>query len=82
MPVEKDDRNLLVDKGKVIVEVVTTKPCAKPIYVSIRHIVSLDAAVKIVMHCLKSRIPEPLLQTHNLATKHRNQIASESKVNI
>ena len=81
-PAEKDGRTFLVDKGEVIGEVVTTKPGAKPIYVSIGHMVSLDTAVKIVKHCSKGRIPEPLLQAHNLATKHRNQISSESKVNI
>lgn len=78
-PTEKDGRTLLVDKGEVIGEVVTTKPDAKPIYVSIGHMVSLDTAVKIVKHCAKSRIPEPLLQAHNIATKQRNQLASEAK---
>ena len=81
-PAEKNGRTFLVDKGEVIGEVVTTKPGAKPIYVSIGHMVSLDTAVKIVKHCSKGRIPEPLLQAHNLATKQRNQLASESKVNI
>ncbi len=75
-PVEKDGRTLLVDKGEVIGEVVTTKPGAKPIYVSIGHMVSLETAVKIVKHCSRGRIPEPLLQAHNLATKHRNQLIS------
>ncbi len=81
-PAEKNGRTFLVDKGEVIGEVVTTKPGAKPIYVSIGHMVSLDTAVKIVKHCSKGRIPEPLLQAHNLATKERIKLASESKVNI
>jgi len=81
-PTEKDGRTLLVDKGEVVGEVVTTKPGAKPIYVSIGHMVSLDTAVKIVKHCSKGRIPEPLLQAHKSATKQRIQLASESKVNI
>jgi deoxyribonuclease V len=80
--VEKEGRTLLVDKGEVIGEVVTRKQGTKPIYVSIGHMVSLDTAVKIVKHCTRSRIPEPLLQAHNLATKHRKELASESKVNI
>ena len=75
-PMEKDGRTLLVDKGEVIGEVVTTKPGAKPIYVSIGHMVSLETAVKILKHCSRGRIPEPLLQAHNLATKHRNQLVS------
>ena len=81
-PVEEDNRTLLIHKGEVIGEVVTTKPDATPIYVSIGHMVSLETAVKIVRHCSKGRIPEPLLQAHNLATKQRIQLASESKVNI
>lgn len=81
MPIEKHGRTLLVDKQEVIGEVVTTKPGSKPIYVSIGHMISLETAVEIVRHCSKGRIPEPLLQAHNLATKKHNQMASESKVN-
>jgi deoxyinosine 3'endonuclease (endonuclease V) len=44
--------------------------------------VSLETAVKMVMHCAISRIPEPLLQAHKLATKERIRLAEESKVNI
>jgi deoxyribonuclease V len=78
MLTEKDSRTLLVDEGEVIGEVITTKPGAKPVYVSIGHMVSLETAVKIVCHCSKNRIPEPLLQAHNLATKTRLTL-SEAK---
>jgi len=71
MQVEKDGRTLLVDKDEVIGEVVTTKPDTKPIFVSIGHMVSLNTAVKMVKHCAKNRVPEPLLQAHNLATRKR-----------
>jgi deoxyribonuclease V len=81
-PLKMDGETLLVDKGEIIGAVVTTKQGAKPIYVSIGHMVSLDRAIKIVKHCARSRIPEPLLQAHKLATKERNTIAEESKVNI
>ena len=78
-PAERDGRTLLVDKDEVIGEVVTTKPDAKPVYVSIGHMVSLETAVKIVLHCSKGRIPEPLLQAHNLATKERIKLTSFMK---
>ena len=78
-PVEKDGRTLLVDKGEVIGEVVTTKPGAKPIYVSIGHMVSLETAVQIVKHCSRGRIPEPLLQAHHLATKQRESSLAEKQ---
>jgi deoxyribonuclease V len=80
-PIEKHGRTLLIDKEEVIGEVVTIKPGSKPIYVSIGHMVSLETAVEIVRHCSKCRIPEPLLQAHNLDTKNRNQRTNESKVN-
>ena len=81
-PVEKDGETFLDDKGEIIGAVVTTKQGAKPIYVSIGHMVSLETAVKMVKHCAISRIPEPLLQAHKLATKERIRLAKESKVNI
>jgi deoxyribonuclease V len=81
-PAERDGETFLVDKGEIIGAVVTTKQGAKPIYVSIGHMVSLETAIKIVKHCARSRIPEPLLQAHKLATKERLALAKESKVNI
>ena len=81
-PVEMSGETFLVDKGEIIGAVVTTKRGAKPIYVSIGHMVSLETAIKIVKHCAMSRIPEPLLQAHKLATEERIRMAKESKVNI
>ncbi len=78
-PVKVDERELLMDKDEVIGEVVTTKQGSKPVYVSIGHMVSLETAVKIVKHCSKKRIPEPLLQAHKLATKERIRLAAESQ---
>jgi len=79
---EMNGQTFLVDKDEIIGSVVTTKQEAKPIFVSIGHMVSLETAIKIVKHCSKSRIPEPLLQAHKLATKERIRLAEESKVNI
>ena len=59
-PLEKDGETLLVDKGEVVGATVTTQKDAKPIYVSIGHMISLATSIKIVKHCAKSRIPEPL----------------------
>jgi deoxyribonuclease V len=78
-PTEADGKTLLMDKGEVIGEVVTTKVGAKPVYVSIGHMVSLVTAVKIARHCSRSRIPEPLLQAHRLATKTRIELAEKAK---
>jgi len=81
-PTEINGQTFLVDRGEVIGAVVATKQDAKPVYVSIGHMVSLETAVKIVKHCAKKRIPEPILKAHNLATKERIRLAKESKVNI
>jgi deoxyribonuclease V len=76
-PLEKDKVTFLVDKGEIIGAVVSTKHDAKPIYVSIGHMMSLETAIRIVKDCAKSRIPEPLLQAHKLATKERIKLAEE-----
>ena len=78
-PIDVEGRTVLVDKGEIIGEVVTTKAGKKPVYVSIGHMISLETAVQIVKHCSKSRIPEPVLQAHKLATKTRLQLAEKAK---
>jgi deoxyribonuclease V len=81
-PVKMNGQTFLVDKEEVIGAVVTTKACSKPIFVSIGNMVSLETAIKIVEHCSKTRIPEPTLQAHRIATREKNRLNSESKVNI
>jgi deoxyribonuclease V len=71
----------LVDKGQIIGAVVTTKEGSKPVFVSVGHLVSLETAVKIVKHCLRnSRIPEPLLQAHEIATAERQLFLKQAKL--
>jgi deoxyribonuclease V len=70
-PVKVGGKEFLMDKGEIIGEAVTTKQGSKPVYVSIGHMVSLETAVKIVKHCTKQRISEPLLQAHKIATQER-----------
>ena len=73
-PTEANGRTVLMDKGGVIGEIVTTQEGTKPVYVSVGHMVSLETAVEIVRHCSKGRIPEPTLQAHNLSVKTRNEL--------
>jgi deoxyribonuclease V len=64
----------LVHDGKIIGSVLTTKEGAKPVYVSVGHLVSLSTAVEIVKHCTRgSRIPEPLLAAHGIASEKRRE---------
>jgi deoxyribonuclease V len=63
----------LVENGQIIGLVVTTKENTKPVYVSVGHLISLETATKIVKHCVRSsRIPEPLLQAHRIASEERD----------
>ena len=78
-PEERGEETFLVDKGEVIGAAVATKQDAKPIFVSIGHMVSLETAIRIVKHCCKNRIPEPLLQAHKNATKERIKLTEENK---
>ena len=69
-PKEIGEDTLLVDKGEIVGAVVTTRKGSKPVYVSVGHLVSLKTAVKIVKQCTRgSRIPEPLLAAHRIASE-------------
>lgn len=68
-------RQFLVQKGQIIGAVVTTKEGAKPVYVSVGHLILLGTAIKIAKHCVRnSKIPEPILQAHKIATKEKRKV--------
>ena len=72
-PTKIGEGNFLVHDGQVVGSVVTTKKGTKPIYVSVGHLVSLTTAVKIVKDCTRgSRLPEPLLWAHRIATVEKS----------
>jgi len=72
---EIDGRVFLVYEGRVVGAVLTTKEGAKPVYVSVGHIISLETAVKIVKHCVRGgRIPEPLAAAHRIASEKSSEI--------
>ncbi len=73
-PTLENGRTLLLDKGEVIGEVVTTRQGVKPVYVSVGHMVTLQTATEIVGHLSKTRIPEPLRQAHKLAAQTRLEL--------
>jgi deoxyribonuclease V len=73
-------QKFLFQKGRVIGEVVTTKKGAKPVYVSVGHLTSLGTAVEIVKHCVRnSRIPEPILQAHKIASEEKLKVQAKCK---
>ncbi len=61
----------LVDSGEVIGRVVRTRDGVKPLYVSIGHLVGLNAAVDLVLRCCRGyRLPEPTRLAHQAAGGH------------
>lgn len=71
----------LVENCQIIGSVVTTREGSKPVYVSVGNLISLETAVKIVKHCVRrSRIPEPLLQAHKIASEGRQLFHQQAKL--
>ena len=80
-PTEIDGKVFLVHEGKIVGAVLELKRGAKPVYVSVGHLVSLGTAVKIVQHCSRSsRIPEPLLEAHRIASERKHETLSTSSL--
>jgi deoxyribonuclease V len=76
------DVAFLKHEDEVIGAVVKTKQGCKPVYVSVGHMVLLETAVRIVRHCIcHSRIPEPILKAHQIATAEKRKINIASAVN-
>ncbi|TRO48257.1 endonuclease V, partial [Candidatus Bathyarchaeota archaeon] len=73
-------QTLLVQNGRVIGSVVTTKEGVKPVYVSIGNLVSLKTAIEIIKHCAyNSRIPKPVLQAHKIAAEEKRRVQKKHK---
>ncbi len=65
----------IIDKEEIVGAALLTREEAKPVYVSIGHMVSLKRAIEIVKHCSPNhRIPEPIRLAHGLATKEKRKI--------
>jgi deoxyribonuclease V len=72
---EKGENALLTYKGEIVGSVVTTKQGFKPVYVSVGHMTTLDRAIEVVKHCARgSRVPEPILRAHEIATEEARKI--------
>jgi len=67
--VKVEDREVVIDNGEIIGELVyTTK--YKPIFVSVGHMVSLRKAVEIVKRVtLKYKLPEPIRMAHIISKR-------------
>ncbi len=64
----------ITDKGEVLGAAIKKDENHKPIYVSIGHKVSLERAIEIVKHCMKSaRVPEPIRRAHIVANQEKRK---------
>ncbi|MBT0159613.1 endonuclease V [Candidatus Bathyarchaeota archaeon A05DMB-2] len=74
--VEAAGEIFLVHDGETVGSIVNTKKGAKPVFVSVGHMVSLGTAVKVVKQSVcNSRIPEPLRLAHEIATKEKRLLS-------
>lgn len=63
----------LVHQGETIGAAVRTRDGVKPVYVSVGHRLSLDAAIDIVLACGQGfRIPEPTRRADRIVSRERN----------
>ncbi len=69
------DIKYVEDMDEIVGAAIVTKMGCRPIFVSAGHMVSLQTAIRIARHCTKeSRLPEPILKAHQLATAEKRKI--------
>jgi deoxyribonuclease V len=67
---EACDDGYICQAGEKVGRLVYSAGSKRPIYVSPGHKISLDAAVEIAMHCIKTgRLPEPARLAHEYVTE-------------
>jgi len=65
---------LLKHRDEVVGVAFATKLGCRSVYVSVGHMVSLETAVKVVRHCTRNhRMPEPILQAHQIAAREKRK---------
>ena len=69
-----DEWKPIKHEGETVGAAVYTRPCVKPVFVSVGHKVSLKTAIEIVQHCtVRYRIPEPIREAHKAALERKRQ---------
>jgi deoxyribonuclease V len=68
LPLRRGSWAPIVDRGEIVGAAVRTREGTKPVYVSVGHMVSLEAAVRLVLTTsVKYRLPEPIRWAHRIA---------------
>jgi deoxyribonuclease V len=74
-PLGPDGLARIIEDDELIGYGVVKETGAKPIYVSVGHLVSLRRAVAVVKSCLRGhRLPEPLRRAHAVATAEKTRL--------
>ena len=68
LPAERGARVALVDRGEVIGMALRTRAAVRPVYVSVGHRTTVEAACRWVLAASRFRIPEPLRLAHTAVT--------------
>jgi len=72
----RGDFTPLYHRQEVIGYVFRSRDKVKPIYISPGHLADLESSKEIIRQCLgRYRLPEPLRQAHQVATRLRNNLA-------
>lgn len=66
---ERGAASPLIDDGQVVGMVVRTRAGARPVFVSVGHLITLEEAVSWTLRLAHDRIPEPTLRAHREAQR-------------
>jgi deoxyribonuclease V len=70
---EKGCWSRLIYEGKTVGAVLRTRTGVKPVFVSPGHLVTLDDAIRVVLHCsIRYRLPEPIRRADHLSRRFKN----------
>ncbi|MCP4709525.1 MAG: deoxyribonuclease V [Planctomycetes bacterium] len=76
---DKGSRCRLLDDSEIIGTVLRSRQAVKCLYVSVGHLIELDQAVDTVLKCCRRyRICEPIRLAHQMVTKLRLKLATET----
>jgi deoxyribonuclease V len=72
---KENETNVILNK-KVIAKKVVTKHGARPIYVSIGNMISLDSAIELTKKCIKEphKLPEPIVEARKIITRVKKEM--------